>query len=73
MLYFREGYSLLLHGVGSKRSLINDFHTEIIADHPTLIVNGFFPSLTLKDVSEIQISIINLMNIYKSYVLNVIF
>lgn len=52
MLYFREGYSLLLHGVGSKRNLINDFHNEIIADHPTLIINGFFPSLTLKDVSE---------------------
>jgi len=50
ILYFREGFSLLLHGVGSKRNLINDFHSEIIADHPTLIVNGFFPSLTLKDV-----------------------
>lgn len=43
---------MLLHGVGSKRNLINDFHNEIIADHPTLIINGFFPSLTLKDVSE---------------------
>ncbi|KAG5331482.1 ORC2 protein, partial [Acromyrmex heyeri] len=45
-----EGYSLLLHGVGSKRNLINDFHNEIIEDHPTLVINGFFPSLTLKDV-----------------------
>ncbi|XP_039304147.1 origin recognition complex subunit 2 isoform X2 [Solenopsis invicta] len=47
-----EGYSLLLHGVGSKRNLINDFHNEIIADHPTLIINGFFPSLTLKDILD---------------------
>lgn len=52
LYYFREGYSLLFHGVGSKRNLINDFHNEIIADHPTLIINGFFPSLTLKDVSK---------------------
>ncbi|KYM96112.1 Origin recognition complex subunit 2 [Cyphomyrmex costatus] len=47
-----EGYSLLLHGVGSKRNLINDFYKEIIEDHPTLIVNGFFPSLTLKDILD---------------------
>ncbi|KYQ49923.1 Origin recognition complex subunit 2 [Trachymyrmex zeteki] len=47
-----EGYSLLLHGVGSKRNLINDFHNEIIRDHPTLIINGFFPSLTLKDILD---------------------
>ncbi|XP_011303033.1 origin recognition complex subunit 2 [Fopius arisanus] len=47
-----EGYSILLHGLGSKRTLINDFHREIIADHPTLVVNGFFPSLTIKDVLD---------------------
>jgi len=55
VLYSREGYSLLLHGVGSKRNLINDFHNEIIADYPTLVINGFFPSLTSKDVSKICI------------------
>ncbi|XP_011647254.1 origin recognition complex subunit 2 isoform X2 [Pogonomyrmex barbatus] len=48
----KEGYSLLLHGLGSKRNLINDFHNEIIADHPTLVINGFFPSLTLKDILD---------------------
>ncbi|XP_063990360.1 origin recognition complex subunit 2 [Diachasmimorpha longicaudata] len=47
-----EGYSILLHGLGSKRTLINDFHKEIIVDHPTLVVNGFFPSLTIKDVLD---------------------
>ncbi|XP_011882352.1 PREDICTED: origin recognition complex subunit 2 [Vollenhovia emeryi] len=46
-----EGYSLLLHGVGSKMNLMNDFHNDI-ADHPTLVVNGFFPSLTLKDILD---------------------
>ncbi|XP_012534379.2 origin recognition complex subunit 2 [Monomorium pharaonis] len=47
-----EGYSLLLYGIGSKRNLINDFHNEIITNHPTLIINGFFPSLTLKDILD---------------------
>ncbi|XP_072742850.1 origin recognition complex subunit 2 [Anoplolepis gracilipes] len=47
-----EGYSLLIHGLGSKRSLINDFHNEIISDHPTLVINGFFPSLSIKDILD---------------------
>ncbi|CAG5087693.1 Similar to Orc2: Origin recognition complex subunit 2 (Drosophila melanogaster) [Cotesia congregata] len=47
-----EGYSLLLHGLGSKRNLINDFHQEILSEHPTLVINGFFPSLTIKDILE---------------------
>ncbi|GAB1869212.1 Origin recognition complex subunit 2 [Camponotus japonicus] len=47
-----EGYSLLIHGLGSKRNLINDFHNEIIVDHPTLIINGFFPSLSIKDILD---------------------
>ncbi|KAL6423821.1 hypothetical protein ACFW04_010343 [Cataglyphis niger] len=47
-----EGYSLLIHGLGSKRNLINDFHNEIIADHPTLVINGFFPSLSIKDILD---------------------
>lgn len=47
-----EGYSLLIHGLGSKRNLINDFHNEIIADHPTLVINGFFPSLSMKDILD---------------------
>lgn len=49
----REGYSLLLHGLGSKRNLINDFHCDVLSDHPTLVINGFFPSLMIKDVSQI--------------------
>ncbi|KAK2576437.1 hypothetical protein KPH14_005770 [Odynerus spinipes] len=54
MWYFimEEGYTLLLHGLGSKRNLINDFHNELIADHPTLVVDGFFPSLTIKDILD---------------------
>lgn len=54
MWYFimEEGYTLLLHGLGSKRNIINDFHKEFIADYPTLVVNGFFPSLTIKDILD---------------------
>lgn len=54
---------MLLHGIGSKRNLMNDFHNEITSDHPALIVNGFFPSLTLKDVSKKNICIVCIIKI----------
>ncbi|XP_053977529.1 origin recognition complex subunit 2 [Hylaeus volcanicus] len=51
MWYFimEQGYTVLLYGLGSKRCLINNFHKGI-SYHPSLIVNGFFPSLTVKDI-----------------------
>nr|XP_050856999.1 origin recognition complex subunit 2 isoform X1 [Vespula vulgaris] len=54
MWYFimEEGYTLLLHGLGSKRNLINDFHNQFISEHPTLVIDGFFPSLTIKDILD---------------------
>ncbi|XP_058791170.1 origin recognition complex subunit 2 [Phymastichus coffea] len=47
-----EGFTVLLHGVGSKRTLINNFYKKMIPDEPTLIINGFFPSLTIKDILD---------------------
>ena len=49
-LCFREGFNVLLYGLGSKRLLINKFYKKMIPDEPTLIINGFFPSLTIKEV-----------------------
>ncbi|CAK9808460.1 Origin recognition complex subunit 2 [Anthophora quadrimaculata] len=53
MWYFimEQGYTVLLYGLGSKRCLINDFHKNI-SYHPSLVVNGFFPSLTTKDILD---------------------
>ncbi|XP_026672479.1 origin recognition complex subunit 2 isoform X2 [Ceratina calcarata] len=53
MWYFimEQGYTVLLYGLGSKRCLINDFHKSI-SYHPSLVINGFFPSLTIKDILD---------------------
>ncbi|XP_015434803.1 PREDICTED: origin recognition complex subunit 2 [Dufourea novaeangliae] len=53
MWYFimEQGYTVLLYGLGSKRCLINNFYKSI-SYHPSLVVNGFFPSLTVKDVLD---------------------
>jgi len=46
-----HNYNLLLHGVGSKQNLMNDFIASELSDVSHVIVNGFFPSLTIKNVS----------------------
>lgn len=47
-----EGFNILLHGLGSKRNLLQQFHQHVLADQTVLVVNGFFPSLTIKDVLD---------------------
>uniref|UniRef100_A0A182W4U7 Origin recognition complex subunit 2 n=1 Tax=Anopheles minimus TaxID=112268 RepID=A0A182W4U7_9DIPT len=52
MFLLNEGFSVLLYGLGSKRSLLQTFHHKVLADRPVLVVNGFFPALTVKDVLD---------------------
>uniref|UniRef100_A0A2P2IAJ6 Origin recognition complex subunit 2 n=1 Tax=Hirondellea gigas TaxID=1518452 RepID=A0A2P2IAJ6_9CRUS len=44
------GYSVFLHGVGSKKRLISEFQEEMLDNDDHLVVNGFFPSLTIKSI-----------------------
>ncbi|XP_037913037.1 origin recognition complex subunit 2 [Hermetia illucens] len=52
MLIMNEGYNILLYGLGSKRKLLQAFHNEILGKESVIIVNGFFPSLSMKDILE---------------------
>jgi origin recognition complex subunit 2 len=45
-----RGYNNVTYGLGSKKSLLHDFHSAHLADCDTVVVNGFFPSLTLKSI-----------------------
>lgn len=47
-----EGYNLLLYGLGSKRQLLQSFHRSVLSQQTVLVINGFFPSLTLKDILD---------------------
>jgi origin recognition complex subunit 2 len=49
---FNEGFTILLHGLGSKRNLLQTFHKDILAHENVIVVNGFFPSLTIKDILD---------------------
>lgn len=47
-----ENFSIILYGIGSKRTLLQQFQTEKLNKFPCIMVNGFFPSLTIKDILE---------------------
>ncbi|CAL4064891.1 unnamed protein product, partial [Meganyctiphanes norvegica] len=45
-----EGFSMFLYGLGSKRNLISQFQQMFLNDYDHLVINGFFPSLTIKSI-----------------------
>ncbi|GLV42065.1 Origin recognition complex subunit 2 [Carabus blaptoides fortunei] len=47
-----EGFSILLYGLGSKRDILKVFQQELLHSVPVVVVNGYFPSLTIKDVLD---------------------
>ncbi|KAF9174986.1 Origin recognition complex subunit 2 [Mortierella sp. AD011] len=47
-----SGFNLLIYGYGSKRSLLTKFATSILTDAPLIIVNGYFPTLTIKEILD---------------------
>uniref|UniRef100_UPI0037E8302D origin recognition complex subunit 2 n=1 Tax=Semicossyphus pulcher TaxID=241346 RepID=UPI0037E8302D len=50
MLQLQLGFSVLVYGLGSKKSLLEDFRVSYLAEEFHLVVNGFFPSITLKSI-----------------------
>ncbi|XP_074652977.1 uncharacterized protein LOC141907275 [Tubulanus polymorphus] len=45
-----NGFNLLFHGVGSKRNLLERFRADVIREYTHLVINGYFPSLTIKHI-----------------------
>ncbi|CAO3598040.1 unnamed protein product [Absidia cylindrospora] len=46
----QSGFNLVFYGFGSKRQLINKFAMQVMKDGPLIIANGFFPTITIKDI-----------------------
>lgn len=49
MLQLSKGFNIMTYGVGSKQCVLRKF-CETYPDRPYIIVNGFFPTLTVKDI-----------------------
>ncbi|KAF9918054.1 Origin recognition complex subunit 2, partial [Lobosporangium transversale] len=47
-----SGFNLLMYGYGSKRLLLTKFAMITLTDAPLIIVNGYFPTVTVKEVLD---------------------
>lgn len=45
-------FNILLYGLGSKKDILQQFQNEHLSDVPVIVINGFFPSLSIKDVLD---------------------
>ncbi|XP_050086802.1 origin recognition complex subunit 2 [Anopheles aquasalis] len=59
-LYFRkwmfilaEGCSVMLYGIGSKQLLMKHFIDQMLSNYPVVLVQGYFPDLSVKDVLDL--------------------
>ncbi|XP_019720351.1 origin recognition complex subunit 2 [Hippocampus comes] len=50
MLQLQLGFSVLLYGLGSKKDLLEEFRFSHLSEEMHLVINGFFPSITLKSI-----------------------
>ncbi|NXG48307.1 ORC2 protein, partial [Psilopogon haemacephalus] len=50
MLQLHLGFNIVLYGLGSKRDLLEKFRTAVLEDSVHLVVNGYFPSITIRSV-----------------------
>lgn len=45
------GFNIVLYGLGSKRDLLERFRTTVLQDSIHVVINGFFPGISVKSVS----------------------
>ncbi|KAM6178374.1 origin recognition complex subunit 2 [Rhynchocyon petersi] len=50
MLQLHLGFNIVLYGLGSKRDLLERFRTTMLQDCIHVVINGFFPGISVKSV-----------------------
>ncbi|TRY82661.1 hypothetical protein DNTS_032597 [Danionella cerebrum] len=50
MLQLHMGFNILLYGLGSKKPLLEKFRSSMLSEFDHVVINGFFPSITLKAI-----------------------
>lgn len=60
-LEIQKGYNIIVYGTGSKQKLLHEFCETRLSDKPLIVVNGFFPSLTTKDIlNSIKVQLLDI-------------
>jgi origin recognition complex subunit 2 len=50
LFHCRCGFGLLMYGFGSKKQLLEDFASTTLTDFTVIVINGYLPSINLKQV-----------------------
>ncbi|XP_023568094.1 origin recognition complex subunit 2 [Octodon degus] len=50
MLQLHLGFNIVLYGLGSKRDLLERFRTTMLQDSIHVVINGFFPGISVKSI-----------------------
>ncbi|XP_052605472.1 origin recognition complex subunit 2 isoform X2 [Peromyscus californicus insignis] len=67
MLQLRLGFNIVLYGLGSKRDLLEKFRTTMLQDCIHVVINGFFPGISVKSVRFKTIKWNDIMSFAKSW------
>ncbi|XP_046685341.1 LOW QUALITY PROTEIN: origin recognition complex subunit 2-like [Homalodisca vitripennis] len=52
MFALSQGFSILAYGLGSKYKILQKFHKEMLSNSHVVVVNGFFPSINIKEIVD---------------------
>lgn len=61
----QENFSILLYGLGSKKRFLDSFHKECLSFMPVIVINGFFPAITIKEI--LDSIIVNLLELKENF------
>lgn len=51
LLILNENFNILLYGLGSKKNILKSFQLKL-KKYPVIVVNGFFPTLSIKNIMD---------------------
>lgn len=61
MIELSKGYNILTYGLGSKQTLLHRFCELHMTERPLVVVNGFFPTMTVKEILQtIKTKVLNI-------------
>ncbi|XP_015743520.1 origin recognition complex subunit 2 isoform X1 [Python bivittatus] len=67
MLQLHLGFNIVLYGLGSKKDLLENFRISLLQDSVHLVVNGFFPNITLKSIlNSVTEEVLNHLGTFRS-------
>ncbi|XP_008944848.1 PREDICTED: origin recognition complex subunit 2, partial [Merops nubicus] len=67
VLQLHLGFNIVLYGLGSKRDLLEKFRTSVLQDSVHLVVNGYFPSITVRSIlNSITEEVLNHIGTFRS-------